>query len=181
MYVYASCVCGFCCVGVAHPSSLPHTHIDDLKPPIPNNQTNQIQTKQVRLALDVLSCVETGNYARFFRLLRRAPYVFACLMAKYVDRMRTAAVETMARTFNPAKGRVTQLPLAEVLEALSLLDEAELVEFAEGRQHLLLVEPGSPTVGLRRAGVGEGVQDQQQFPAGMGYVTMCGRVWMCLF
>lgn len=114
----------------------------------------------MRLALDVLTCVETGNYARFFRILRRAPYIFACLMAKYVDRMRTAAVETIARTFNPAKGRVTQLPLAEVLHALCLLDEAELVEFAEGRTHLLLVEPGSPTVGLRRAGRDEGVQQQ---------------------
>ncbi len=108
----------------------------------------------------MLTCVETGNYARFFRLLRRAPYIFACLMAKYVDRMRTEAVELMARTFNPAKGRATLLPLPEMLGALCMLDEEELAEFAEDKQHLLQVELGSPTVGVRRAGRNEGVHQQ---------------------
>lgn len=117
----------------------------------------------------MLSCVESGNYARFFRHLHQAPYIPACLMAKYVDRMRSAAVEVMARTFNPVKGRAAQVPLQQVLDALCMLAEAELVEFAAERPHLLQVQPGSPTVGLRRPLSRSEGQQAQQLP-GFGYV-----------
>jgi SAC3/GANP family len=45
--------------------------------------------------VSILACRETGNYARFFRILRQAPYLLACLMTKYVRQMRDIALDTI--------------------------------------------------------------------------------------
>lgn len=42
-----------------------------------------------------------SNYARFFRILRSSstPYLYACIMFKYVENMRKEAFQIMSRTF----------------------------------------------------------------------------------
>lgn len=114
------------------------------------------RSPEVRLAVDVLTCVETDNFARFFSLLRRAPYLPGCLMAKYVERMREKALEVWGRAYNPTKARGTAFRTADVLRALCMQDEDELKALAVSRPWVVVGEgreAGSTTV--RRATAAE--------------------------
>ena len=107
------------------------------------------QSPEVRLALDVLACVETNNFARFFHHLRGAPYIFACLMAKYVDSMRETALKTWSSVFNPGKTSHTTFTKEEIIHALCLSSEEELYELTE--THPWLQVGGNGRVTLRKA------------------------------
>ena len=73
-----------------------------------------------------------GNFARFFALLRssRTPYLFACIMFKYVPQMRRQAFVIMSNTYggkNRENGQpiYDAYPLRDLTRLLCFEDEEE--------------------------------------------------------
>lgn len=72
------------------------------------------------------------NYAKFFHLLRSpsTPYLFSCIMFKYVEQMRKTALMIMSRTYG-AKHKTTgqsfydEYPLENLVKVLCFEDEDE--------------------------------------------------------
>lgn len=58
-------------------------------------------SESVQFALEVYKARKEYNYAKFFTLLRspKTPYLYACIMFKYVETMRKACFKIMARTY----------------------------------------------------------------------------------
>jgi len=89
-------------------------------------------SKPVQLAMSIFQAKKDHNYARFFNLLRSpsTPYLFACIMFKYVESMRKDALTIMSRTYG-AKHKTTgqpffdSYPLANLVKLLCYEDEDE--------------------------------------------------------
>ena len=89
-------------------------------------------SKPVQLALQVYKAKREYNYARFFSILRSlsTPYLFSCIMFKYVEQMRKAAFRIMSKTFGArtkdGKPVYDEYPLQDLVHLLCFedLDEA---------------------------------------------------------
>ncbi|CAJ0959706.1 unnamed protein product, partial [Mesorhabditis belari] len=77
-------------------------HLDD------TNTTNQAlsyrkevrESEHVRLALQLATSLQNGNYARFFRLLKtRASFLQICACHRYFDRVRANAYRVMVKAY----------------------------------------------------------------------------------
>jgi hypothetical protein len=77
----------------------------------------------VQRGLEVMAARRSGNYARFFRLLRTSPYLFRCCMFMYVGVERSWALLCMDsfRTY----------PLSDLVNLLAFESRDEAVLFAE--------------------------------------------------
>eukprot|EP00578_Thalassiosira_sp_NH16_P001104 CAMPEP_0181138778 /NCGR_PEP_ID=MMETSP1071-20121207/34427_1 /TAXON_ID=35127 /ORGANISM="Thalassiosira sp., Strain NH16" /LENGTH=1054 /DNA_ID=CAMNT_0023225635 /DNA_START=35 /DNA_END=3200 /DNA_ORIENTATION=+ len=89
-------------------------------------------SKPVQLALSIFQAKKDHNYARFFSLLRSSstPYLFACIMFKYVEDMRKYALTIMSKTYG-AKHKTTgqafydSYPLENLVKLLCYENEEE--------------------------------------------------------
>jgi hypothetical protein len=109
------------------------------------------RSPEVRFAMSVLLCKETGNYARFFRLLRTAPYLMACLMAKYAKDFRSKALGLLFTTLrrNPAYRLPDQtvavpLPLPYLMHALCFNNHSDATDYVAARPWLQLDASSDP-------------------------------------
>jgi len=114
-------------------------------------------SKPVQLALQVYKARRESNYARFFSILRSSstPYLFACIMFKYVEQMRKEAFRIMSKTFgfrkkDTGEGVYDVYPLKDLVRLLCFenLDEAR-----EACQHYNITvktvpHPSQPNVQL---------------------------------
>lgn len=111
---------------------------------------------QVQFALRVWASLKTENSAKFFKLLRSADLLQACLMHRYVGPMRLTAIKKMARGFFKGLGAETYYPLKDLMKNLLFEDEEDALEFLdhcgfEVRTPLLyLTDPSSFTTLLLR-------------------------------
>lgn len=92
-------------------------------------------SKPVQFALDVYKARKEYNYARFFALLKdpSTPYLYACIMYKYVEAMRKACFKIMARTFGFRKRETNEAvndeyPLENLVNLLCFEDMEEAKE-----------------------------------------------------
>ena len=91
-------------------------------------------SRPVQLALKVYKAKREYNYARFFSILRSpsTPYLFACIMFKYVEQMRKAAFRIMSKTFGArmktGDGVYDAYPLDELVQLLCFEDTEEAKE-----------------------------------------------------
>lgn len=95
-------------------------------------------SKPVQLALQVYKARREINYARYFSILRSpsTPYLFACIMFKYVEYMRKAAFRIMSKTFglfNKDTGKTVNdaYPLEDLVHLLCFEDAEEAKEACE--------------------------------------------------
>jgi len=92
-------------------------------------------SRPVQLALSVFQSKKEHNYARFFKILRSpaTPYLYACIMFKYVEHMRKDALMIMSKTYG-AKHKTTgepffdSYPLENLVELLCYENEEEARE-----------------------------------------------------
>jgi len=92
-------------------------------------------SKPVQLALTIFQAKKDHNYAKFFRLLRcpSTPYLFSCIMFKYVENMRKETLMMMSRVYG-AKHKTTgeafydSYPLEKLVDLLCYEDESEAKE-----------------------------------------------------
>ena len=92
-------------------------------------------SKPVQFALEVYKARKEYNYARFFALLKApsTPYLYACIMFKYVEAMRKACFKIMARTFGFKKRETNEAvndeyPLENLVTLLCFEDADEARE-----------------------------------------------------
>lgn len=84
---------------------------------------------EVQFALQVNIARRDNDYVRFFRLLREeATYLQACIMFKYVETTRKAALKTMQKAYG-ASG--LGYPVEELVELLCFESEGEAVRCVE--------------------------------------------------
>jgi len=89
-------------------------------------------SRPVQLALSIFQAKKDHNYARFFSLLRSpsTPYLYSCIMFKYVENMRKDALTIMSKTYG-AKHKTTgaafydEYPLENLVNLLCYEDAEE--------------------------------------------------------
>jgi hypothetical protein len=76
---------------------------------------------KIQFASAVFVARRMNNYVAFFRLLRNATFLQACLMHRYVPNMRSKALEVMNRGFN----KRSPVPVMKITELLCFEDDIE--------------------------------------------------------
>ena len=94
-------------------------------------KTDVLASVQVQFALRVWASLKTENSAKFFKLLRCADVLQACLMHRYVGPMRLTAIKKMARGFFKGLGVETYYPLKDLMKNLLFEDEEDALEFLD--------------------------------------------------
>ena len=72
---------------------------------------------RVRFALKCFAALNSNNYVSFFKLVRKATFLEACILKRYFYQVRRCALEVIQRAFTPGKGLV-QMPLDSIHQQL---------------------------------------------------------------
>jgi hypothetical protein len=76
-----------------------------------------VESPHVMFAMRVFVARQTGDYFKFFSLLKEATYLQGCLLFRYVINMRSQALQRMNRGF-----RTQSYPLADLVDLLCFED-----------------------------------------------------------
>ena len=93
-----------------------------------------LASPDVQFAVHVWCALKTDNFARFFRLLRRASYLQACLMHRYVGQVRLAGLAQMMRSFKGSAGGAgadAYYPLGDLQRVMMFDDLADAEAFVD--------------------------------------------------
>jgi len=101
-----------------------------------SEQPDIFNSQLVQLALKVYKAWKECNYARFFQILRdpSTPYLYSCLMYKYVAQMRKDAIRLMSKSYGNRKrvANSTNTPeLSSVHDSYPLNDFIHLLCFED--------------------------------------------------
>ncbi|XP_063990824.1 uncharacterized protein Xmas [Diachasmimorpha longicaudata] len=84
---------------------------------------------EVKFAIQVFSSIQSNNFSRFFKLVRRTTYLNACLMLRYFFQMRVKGLTVMVKAY--CRTASTAYPLYEFMDILGFDDESEAIAFCE--------------------------------------------------
>ncbi|XP_043256524.1 uncharacterized protein LOC122399707 [Colletes gigas] len=87
------------------------------------------KSPEVRFALDVYFALESNNYYKFFKLVRKTTYLNACILLRYFNQVRLKALSVMVKAY--CRTTSTAYPLYELIDILGFEDENEAVYFCE--------------------------------------------------
>lgn len=93
-----------------------------------------LESDMVKFAMRVFVSRHTNDYFQFFKLLRQATYLQACLLFRYIPGVRSSALQRMNRGF-----RNQPYPLLDLVELLCFDDEEHAISVC--RQHGLEISP----------------------------------------
>ncbi|XP_015126973.1 uncharacterized protein LOC107048344 [Diachasma alloeum] len=82
---------------------------------------------EVKFAIQVFSSIQSNNYTRFFKLVRRTTYLNACLMLRYFFQVRVKGLTVMVKAY--CRTTSTAYPLYEFMDILGFDDENEAIAF----------------------------------------------------
>eukprot|EP00092_Neocalanus_flemingeri_P027091 GFUD01029377.1.p1 GENE.GFUD01029377.1~~GFUD01029377.1.p1 ORF type:complete len:2023 (+),score=566.09 GFUD01029377.1:57-6125(+) len=96
----------------------------------------EVQTLSVELRTDprvlfslrCLTALENNNYVLFFKLVKQASYLEACILKRYFYQVRRKALETIQRAFTPGKGMVN-FPTQKIVDLLGFESISECGNF----------------------------------------------------
>lgn len=86
------------------------------------------KSAEVQFAMAVFHALNSNNAVRFFRLVRNAKYLSACLLHRYFTQVRSKAAQTLNHSLS-IPNRTTQYPLKDLIEMLAFENESEAGEF----------------------------------------------------
>ncbi|OQR72885.1 hypothetical protein BIW11_01223 [Tropilaelaps mercedesae] len=66
----------------------------------------------VKLAISAMNAIGGGNYRRFFKIVRQAPYLVACILHRYFIEVRRHAFRVLAKSLSSKGGDMTLASLA---------------------------------------------------------------------
>uniref|UniRef100_A0A8C6NZW1 Germinal-center associated nuclear protein n=2 Tax=Nothobranchius furzeri TaxID=105023 RepID=A0A8C6NZW1_NOTFU len=94
---------------------------------------------EVTFAVQAFAAVNSNNFVRFFKLVKRASYLSSCLLHRYFSQVRAKALKAlnMAHTVGP---RSTAFPIEDVVRMLMFRDATEGTDFVQ--QYGLVVNDG---------------------------------------
>ncbi|XP_054005091.1 uncharacterized protein LOC128890548 [Hylaeus anthracinus] len=87
------------------------------------------KSPEVRFALDVYSALDSNDYYKFFKLVRKTTYLNACILLRYFNQVRLKALSVMVKAY--CRTASTAYPLYELIDILGFEDENEAVYFCE--------------------------------------------------
>lgn len=116
---------------------------------VQNLSENIRSSPEVRFALKVFSALNNNNYCKFFKLVREANYLQACLIFRYFNQVRRKALETIVKSYCPSSKQVIQYPLGKLVTLLGFENAKECCRFC--RTHGIESEEDSDTVYLDRS------------------------------
>lgn len=87
------------------------------------------KSPEVKFAIEVYSCIESNNYAKFFRLVRETTYTNACILLRYFNQVRVRALSVMVKAY--CRTSSMAFPLYELIDILGFEDENEAIYFCE--------------------------------------------------
>ena len=91
-----------------------------------------LRSPQIVFVMDVWGALNTSDFARFFRLLRRANLLQACMMIKYVGEVRLSALQLLCATLCPPgnlTGSGVPYPVPALTDLLMFEDQEDTCEF----------------------------------------------------
>ncbi|XP_063605966.1 germinal-center associated nuclear protein-like [Penaeus indicus] len=88
------------------------------------------KSKEVQFALKVGMALMFNNYVKFFKLLKSATYLQACMMHRYFRQVRAKALDTLMKAYVPPK-QVQTLPLETVIPTLGFENEADAESYLQ--------------------------------------------------
>jgi len=104
---------------------------------------------EVCFALKVFSALNNNNYCKFFKLVREATYLQACIIFRYFNQVRRKALETIVKSYCPSSKQVIQYPLSKMVTLLGFENAKDCCRFC--RIHGIESEEDSDTIYLDRS------------------------------
>lgn len=83
---------------------------------------------RVQFSLRCLAALKNNNYVLFFKLVKKASYLEACILKRYFYQVRRQAMETIQRAFTPGKG-VVEYPAQKIVNLLGFESISESGRF----------------------------------------------------
>ncbi|XP_017285867.1 germinal-center associated nuclear protein isoform X2 [Kryptolebias marmoratus] len=85
---------------------------------------------EVKFAVQAFAAVNSNNFVRFFKLVKRASYLASCLLHRYFNQVRAMALKAlnMAHTVGP---RSTLFPVEDIVRMLMLRNATEASDFVQ--------------------------------------------------
>ena len=56
---------------------------------------------EIKFALEALTAINNNNYVRFFKVVKKASLLQACILFRYFGQVRHRALETMVKAYCP--------------------------------------------------------------------------------
>ncbi|XP_072117275.1 germinal-center associated nuclear protein isoform X1 [Mobula birostris] len=86
---------------------------------------------EVKLAVQAFAALNSNNYVRFFKLVRAASYLNACILHRYFKQVRREALKTLNFALTVSSQRATMFPMDTLVRMLLFKDYGEAAEFAK--------------------------------------------------
>ncbi|XP_056635223.1 uncharacterized protein LOC130444197 [Diorhabda sublineata] len=86
------------------------------------------RSKEVQFAMKVYSALDKNNYIKFFKLLYSTSYLNACILMRYFNQVRIAAIKTLHKCCVP-RGAKIAYPLNELNKSLAFDDIDSTIDF----------------------------------------------------
>ncbi|XP_072434804.1 germinal-center associated nuclear protein isoform X1 [Chiloscyllium punctatum] len=84
---------------------------------------------EVKLAVQAFAALNNNNFVRFFKLVRSASYLNACILHRYFKQVRREALKTLTFAFTVSSQRSTMFPMETLVRILLFKDCEEAEEF----------------------------------------------------
>jgi hypothetical protein len=107
------------------------------------------ERSDIMFSLDVFTAINSKNYIRFFRLVRKSTLTQGCILVRYFYQVRKRALETIARAYCPNLKTVVPYSLTKLTYMLAFEDIQECGLFC--RLHGLNFDVNSDVVYLDRS------------------------------
>ncbi|XP_051874599.1 germinal-center associated nuclear protein isoform X3 [Pristis pectinata] len=85
---------------------------------------------EVKLAVQAFAALNSNNYVRFFKLVKAASYLSACILHRYFKQVRREALKTLNFALTVSSQRSTMFPMDTLVRMLLFKDCGEAAEFA---------------------------------------------------
>ncbi|XP_039612418.1 germinal-center associated nuclear protein [Polypterus senegalus] len=106
---------------------------------------------EVKYAVQVFAALNSNNFVRFFKLVRRASYLSSCILHRYFKQVRQSALKALNIAYTVSPQRSTAFPIDGLIQMLMFQDADDASEFVV--QHGLVATDGM--VELSRLGYQE--------------------------
>ena len=82
-----------------------------------------LNSSEVKFALEVFSSLNSNNFVRFFKLLKSASYLNACIMHRYFTQVRRSALRVMTKAYSPKE----PFPVPVLQDLLAFGNKVEVI------------------------------------------------------
>ncbi|XP_076750838.1 RRM_XMAS2 and SAC3_GANP domain-containing protein xmas [Xylocopa sonorina] len=87
------------------------------------------KSSEVRFAMEIYSALESNNYNKFFKFVKKTTYLNACILLRYFNQVRLKALSVLVKAY--CRTASTAYPLCKLIDILGFEDENEAVYFCE--------------------------------------------------